>query len=220
MKKLNHQRKTNSPATWVITAILAISGVTLMSFAYAQSTPVGSIQGEDLCTPGQNCTPDTTPPTVSLTAPSNGITVSGSSTTVSANASDDVAVASVQFKLDGANLGSLDTTSPYSITWDTTGDSNASHTLAAVATDTSNNSTTSSSVTVTINNASFATGDINHSSTVDIFDLSLLLSSYGNNTSACTSNSSYTCDIGGSGGSPDGVVNIFDLSILLSHWGQ
>ena len=62
--------------------------------------------------------PDTTPPTVSSPAPSNGSTVTGS-ITVSANASDNVGVAGVQFQLDGANLGSEDTTAPYALTWDT-----------------------------------------------------------------------------------------------------
>ena len=41
---------------------------------------------------------DTTPPTVSLTAPTNGATVSGT-VTVAANASDNVGVAGVQFAL-------------------------------------------------------------------------------------------------------------------------
>ena len=50
-------------------------------------------------------TADTTPPTVSMTAPAGGATVAGT-TTVTASASDNVAVAGVQFKLDGANLGS------------------------------------------------------------------------------------------------------------------
>lgn len=50
-------------------------------------------------------TPDTTAPTVSLTAPTAGATVSGTAATVSANASDNVGVVGVQFKLDGANLG-------------------------------------------------------------------------------------------------------------------
>ena len=96
-------------------------------------------------------TTDTTPPTVSITAPSAGTTVSGS-ISVSANASDDVGVAGVQFKLDGANLGAEDTTSPYSITWDTSTAANGSHTITAVARDTSNNPTTSAGVTVTVDN--------------------------------------------------------------------
>ena len=39
---------------------------------------------------------------------------------MTANASDNVGVAGVQFKLDGANLGAEDTTAPYSIAWNTT----------------------------------------------------------------------------------------------------
>ena len=53
--------------------------------------------------------PDTTPPTVSITAPASGATVSGTAVTVSATAADNVRVAGVQFKLDGANLGAEDT---------------------------------------------------------------------------------------------------------------
>src|SRR5258708_18493752 len=64
------------------------------------------------CVPGVTCpNPDTTPPTVSITSPSSGATVSGT-ITVTANASDNVGVAGVQFKLDGANLGAEDTTAP------------------------------------------------------------------------------------------------------------
>ena len=103
-----------------------------------------------------NSSGDTTPPTVSMTAPANGSTVSGS-VTVSANASDNVAVAGVQFQLNGANLGAEDTSAPYSITWDTTTVANGSYTLDAVARDSSGNRTTSSSVTVTVSNSSGGT---------------------------------------------------------------
>lgn len=96
---------------------------------------------------------DVTPPTISMTAPAAGATVSGTATTVSANASDNVGVVGVQFKLDGANLGSEDTTSPYSIAWDTTSATNCSHTLTAVARDAAGNSTTSAGVSVTVSNA-------------------------------------------------------------------
>jgi hypothetical protein len=93
---------------------------------------------------------DTTPPTVSITAPANATTVSGS-VTVSATASDNVGVVGVQFLLDGVNLGTEDTTSPYSATWNTTTASNGSHTLTARARDAAGNSV-SASVTVTVNN--------------------------------------------------------------------
>jgi chitodextrinase len=101
--------------------------------------------------------PDTTPPTVSLTAPTANATVSGASVTVSANATDAVGVSGVQFKLDGANLGSEDTSSPYSTTWNTTTATNGTHTLTAVARDAAGNSTTATTVSVTVNNVSTTT---------------------------------------------------------------
>src|SRR3989441_9209986 len=55
--------------------------------------------------------PDTTPPTVSLTAPAAGATVSGT-LTVSASATDNVGVVGVQFKLDAANLAAEVTSPP------------------------------------------------------------------------------------------------------------
>src|SRR5207253_5767275 len=74
--------------------------------------------------------PDTTPPTVALTAPASGATVGGT-ITVSASASDNVGVAGVQFLLDGASLGAEDTSDPYSISWNTVGATNGTHTLSA-----------------------------------------------------------------------------------------
>src|SRR5437868_3920538 len=50
-------------------------------------------------------------------------------------------------------------------------------------------------------------GDLNGDGTVNVFDLSILLSNWGT--------SDATADI-----NRDGTVNIFDLSTLLSHWGQ
>jgi chitodextrinase len=92
--------------------------------------------------------PDTTPPTVSLTSPSDGEVVN-STVTVAANASDNVAVVGVQFKLDGANLGAEDAAAPYSVSWDTTTASNGTHTISAVARDAAGNtSTATASVTV------------------------------------------------------------------------
>jgi hypothetical protein len=102
-----------------------------------------------------NNTTNTPPPTVSMTAPTNGATVNGT-ILVTATAASSVGVASVQFQLDGANFGSLSTTAPYSVSWNTTTSSNGAHTLRAIAKDTAGNSTTSASVTVTVNNTSTA----------------------------------------------------------------
>ena len=95
---------------------------------------------------------DTTPPTVSLTAPAAGASVSGT-VAVSANAADAVGVTGVQFRLDGAVLGAEDTTAPYSVSWNTTGVANGAHSLTAVARDAAGNSTTSAAVGVTVANA-------------------------------------------------------------------
>src|SRR4029078_12007320 len=71
---------------------------------------------------------------------------------VTADASDNVGVAGVQFKLDGANLGAEVTTAPYAVSWNTTTTANGGHALTAVARDAAGNTTTSAAVTVTVNN--------------------------------------------------------------------
>ena len=65
----------------------------------------------DMKTPIGNVQPDPTPPTVSISSPTSGSTVS-QVPTVSATASDNVGVASVQFFADGASLGT-DFNAPY-----------------------------------------------------------------------------------------------------------
>jgi hypothetical protein len=94
---------------------------------------------------------DTTLPTVSITAPANGATVSGN-VSVTASASDNVGVTKVEFYVDGA-LKNTDTTSPYAWTWDSTTVANGSHSLTAKAYDAALNVKTSTAVSVTVSNA-------------------------------------------------------------------
>ena len=101
---------------------------------------------------GSNSSGDNTPPTVSITSPSNNATVSGT-IVVTASASDNVAVASVQFQVDNANVGSAVSSAPYNYSLDTTTVSNGTHTLNAVAVDTSGNSAKSAAINVTVSNA-------------------------------------------------------------------
>src|SRR5206468_2012394 len=96
--------------------------------------------------------PDTTPPMVSFPARAAGYTVAGTAS-VSASATDNVGVVGVQFKLDGANLGAEVLAAPYSLSWNTTGASNGSHTLTAVARDAAGNTATTAAVSVTVDNA-------------------------------------------------------------------
>jgi peptidoglycan/xylan/chitin deacetylase (PgdA/CDA1 family) len=92
-----------------------------------------------------------TAPKISITSPKTKAKVSGT-TVVTVTATDAQGITSVQYKLDGANLGSAVTTAPYSLSWNTTTATNASHTLTAVATNTAKLSTTSAAVSVTVNN--------------------------------------------------------------------
>lgn len=95
---------------------------------------------------------DTVPPTVALTAPSAGSTLSDTAT-LTAAASDNVGVAGVVFKVDGAVIGAEDTAAPYTVAWNTKLVSNGSHTLSAVARDAAGNFTTNT-VQVTVSNSS------------------------------------------------------------------
>jgi TolB protein len=93
--------------------------------------------------------PDTDPPSVTISAPASGATVSGD-VMVSATASDDESVAGVQFEVDGEPLGAEDTESPYQSTWDASAATAGTHTLLARARDPSGNVGTSDSVEVTV----------------------------------------------------------------------
>ncbi|HWN27636.1 MAG TPA: LamG-like jellyroll fold domain-containing protein, partial [Actinomycetospora sp.] len=94
---------------------------------------------------------DTIAPTVSLTAPANGASLAGT-VAVTANAADAIGVASVQFRLDGQDLGAADTTAPYSFSWNTLTARDGAHTLTAVARDATGNTRTSTAVAVEVHN--------------------------------------------------------------------
>lgn len=103
---------------------------------------------------------DITAPSVSVTAPSASATVSGASVSLTASASDNVAIAGVRFYIDGTLQGSEDTTSTYGISWDSTATTSDSHTVFAVARDSSNNYATSSTVSFTVDNTVAGLSDI------------------------------------------------------------
>jgi Bacterial Ig domain/Abnormal spindle-like microcephaly-assoc'd, ASPM-SPD-2-Hydin len=84
---------------------------------------------------------------------------------VTATASDNVGVTSVTLNLDGAPLATL-TTAPFTTTWNTTRTPNGPHTLSAVASDLAGNTTTSATVTVTVNNVTAPTATLS-TTTVD-----------------------------------------------------
>jgi hypothetical protein len=135
-------------------SIIQTSDAALSAGAVALDVSDQHIQFDDVLV---TLTPvDTIPPVVSLTAPANGATVTGT-TTVSASATDNTGVAGVQFLLDGAPLGAEITTAPYTFSWDTTAASNGAHVLSARARDLSGNTATASNISVTVSNVAAPT---------------------------------------------------------------
>jgi hypothetical protein len=96
-------------------------------------------------------TSDNSAPAVAITAPDGTAVVSGT-IAVTADATDNTAVAGVQFLLNGAPLGAEDLTAPFSAAWDTVPSGNSSHRLSAVARDSAGNVATSASVWVSVVN--------------------------------------------------------------------
>lgn len=174
-----------------------ISNYSAFDNRYSGNTP-GNARGVD---PGEgtpscgSSSSDTTPPTISLTTPAAGSTVSGT-ITVSANAADNVSVVNVQFKLDGANLGTADITAPYALQWDTKTIANGSQTLSAVARDAAGNQTTSSAVSVIVSNtAPVPTANIKANSQ----DGPITISSGTAATISWTSSNATSCSVSPSG---------------------
>jgi hypothetical protein len=132
--------------TWTADGIVLLEGTNVLTVTARDAAGYTATDTLTVTVPGSV---DTTPPAVSLTAPAPGSTVSGT-ITVSADASDDVGVAGVQFKLDGVNLGAEDTAAPYAVSWNTTTAVVGAHSLTAVARDAAGNIVTSTAVTVTV----------------------------------------------------------------------
>jgi hypothetical protein len=94
-------------------------------------------------------TPETTPPTASIADPGG---LARGTKFVTASASDNCGMAGVQFILDGMNLGSQITGSPYTMAWDTTQQTDGPHALVALATDLAGNTATSTVVNYFVDN--------------------------------------------------------------------
>jgi hypothetical protein len=96
-----------------------------------------------------NTAADTIAPMVSITAPTNGSTVSRNSTvTIRATASDNIRVTKVEFYING-NLVRTDTSAAYTYRWDVPRARGQSYRLQAKAYDTAGNVGASNIVTVT-----------------------------------------------------------------------
>ncbi|MDO8444412.1 MAG: Ig-like domain-containing protein [bacterium] len=112
------------------------------------------------------------PPTISITAPADGVTISGS-VNFTADAHDDVGVSSVAFYV-GDKLIETDSAAPYATTLNTTAYQNGTYALKAVATD--GTTSTEKTISVTFNN-----------SQIDITNPTILITAPSTNPYALTS---------------------------------
>lgn len=93
---------------------------------------------------------DTTPPTVRITSPTANQSVTGT-VTISATASDNVAVTSLRLRVDGVMQGTQLTAPPFTWSWNTGNAVDGLHSLSVVASDAAGNSA-SAVVEVTVSN--------------------------------------------------------------------
>ena len=91
------------------------------------------------------------PPSVQLTSPADGATLS-STVTLFAQAASGHGIVNVTFFVDGAQIGLPVTAPPFMIPWDTTTSDAGTHVLTATALDTINLTATSAPITITVDN--------------------------------------------------------------------
>ncbi|HWI51932.1 MAG TPA: S8 family serine peptidase [Symbiobacteriaceae bacterium] len=94
---------------------------------------------------------DKTAPTVSISSPAEGATVSGD-VAIKAEAADNVGVSKVLFYVDGNEAGTA-ATAPFSLTWSSTAVADGVHTLVANAYDAAGNVSKSTAVKINVKNA-------------------------------------------------------------------
>ncbi len=103
---------------------------------------------------------DVTPPVVKMTVPTADTIVTGTALTLTGTATDAVGVVGVQFILDDTtNLGSEDTVSPYTMSWNSTAVPSGLHTISARGRDVARNYAVSI-INVTVDNEAPAAGTI------------------------------------------------------------
>ncbi len=110
----------------------------------AGNTKSATVQVNTSNSPGS----DITKPTVSITSPTSGASISGT-LNVNVSAADNVGVTMVTYSVDGASIGSS-SNAPFTFSWNTGSVPAGSRTLTAMAKDAAGNSS-SSSIQVTVN---------------------------------------------------------------------
>jgi len=94
---------------------------------------------------------DTQDPVINITSPADNARVVGT-ISIETNATDNIGVVGVQFRINGANINTEIVSAPYQVSLDTTRLSNGTYTITALARDTSNNQGLSQPVVVNVDN--------------------------------------------------------------------
>ncbi len=141
---------------WLGNLVASTTSYTPVSFSFTTPTnaksltvfhtlnKVGWLQTDDFSlTDDSGVTPPpATAPTVTIDAPLNNATVSGTTQAINTTVSADTI--GVQFKIDGVNFGVEDITAPFSTVWNTTTATNGAHTISAIARNASGQTATAS----------------------------------------------------------------------------
>jgi hypothetical protein len=178
---------------------------TAISGSYALTAVATDTQGATATSAVVNVTvtnPANIPPTVAITAPAPGASVTGTAVLLQANATDtDGTISKVEFFHGAAEIGET-TTSPYSATWSAVAAGN--YTITAVATDNDGGTTTSAPVSFNVQavtDLTFQDGLNGYSGTIDTLvrsDSTAQDTAYGSDPSM---------SIDGDDGSPDLAPN-------------
>jgi N-acetyl-beta-hexosaminidase len=160
------------PVSVALTATDTGSGVAAIRYTLDGSNPTGSstlytgpfnisttttvkfrawdVAGNVEATRTQVIQVDGTAPSVSITSPANGATVTGNVKVIASPSDSQSGVASVAFYVDGTTLIGTVTSSPWQVPWNTKRVPAGQHVLTAVATDRVGNPRTSAPITVTV----------------------------------------------------------------------
>jgi hypothetical protein len=129
---------------------MAIDQIVLSPSRFLTASP-GTLKNDATIYPATDGAVDAVAPTVTLTAPSTGATAGGT-VAFTATASDNVAVARVEFVVDGTVVAT-DTTPPYEASWDSTTVVDGPHSVSARAIDGAGNSNLSAAASIAVTNA-------------------------------------------------------------------
>jgi Bacterial Ig domain len=151
----------SSPFSFTInTSTWAPGDYTIRAFASDNASPANTAWSTDKILRK----PDTSAPTASIVDPTPNEVISGGTTTFTANATDNVGIKTVNYRINGSSVLVVNLTAPYPTTYavpstvSIAGRANGIYQASVIVTDSSNNTVTSANVpfeirnTVTINN--------------------------------------------------------------------